>query len=155
MQSCLRRIAAEPAATTGLSGITWGGFSTNYFLFTYEDTRDTFAIPYDIDILEQVFKVPAKGEAQEDYAARPLYNKSNKFWSAKVCARSHVNEGSSSPADVISCPPLQSVADLLEEVPAGEEKVGLVRKVAEVRALYDSLSETYQANKGEAGIPLA
>ncbi len=51
--------------------------------------------------------------------------------------------------------PPQSVADLLDEVPAGERKDALVRKVADVRALYGGLSETYQASKGDAGIPLA
>lgn len=35
---------------TGLSGITWGGFDNHYYLFTYEETRDTFAIPHDIDV---------------------------------------------------------------------------------------------------------
>jgi hypothetical protein len=50
---------------------------------------------------------------------------------------------------------LQSVADLLGEVPAGERKEALVRKVADVRALYNGLHETYQAGKGDAGIPLA
>ena len=47
------------------------------------------------------------------------------------------------------------MADLLDEVPAGERKEGLVNKVAGVRALYNGLSETYQAGKGDAGIPLA
>lgn len=52
------------------------------------------------------------------------------------------------------CAP-QSVADLLEEVPEGDEKAALVQKVKDVKALYNSLSETYQSNKGDAGIPLA
>jgi len=47
------------------------------------------------------------------------------------------------------------VAELLAEVPAGERKESLVKKEAHVRALYNGLSETYQAGKGEAGIPLA
>jgi hypothetical protein len=39
---------------SGLSGITWSGFDNHYYLFTYEDTRDAFAIPHDIRILEEV-----------------------------------------------------------------------------------------------------
>lgn len=138
----------EPDGETGLSGITWSGFDNHFFLFTYEDTRDLFAIPYDIDILEQVFKVPAKGETEADFAARPLCaflllfsrsrtdepradRKANKFWKAK------------------------SVAQLVEELEEGEETDELVKKVARVRWLYSSLSATYQSGKGDAGIPLA
>jgi tRNA(Arg) A34 adenosine deaminase TadA len=40
-----------------LSGITWSGFNEFYYLFTYEDSRDLFSIPYDIDMIEQVFRV--------------------------------------------------------------------------------------------------
>lgn len=45
----------DEAGGAGLSGITWGGFDTFYYLFTYEDTRDAFSIPYDIDILKEVY----------------------------------------------------------------------------------------------------
>ena len=37
-----------------MSGITWGGWNTFFYLFTYEDTRDAFDIPHDIKILEEV-----------------------------------------------------------------------------------------------------
>lgn len=44
----------DNATLAGLSGITWAGFPVFYYLFTYEDTRDAFSIPYDIDILKEV-----------------------------------------------------------------------------------------------------
>ena len=37
----------------------------------------------------------------------------------------------------------------------GKEKEDLRQKVAEVKRMYDGLSETYQQGKGDAGIPLA
>ncbi|ORY92848.1 cytidine deaminase-like protein [Leucosporidium creatinivorum] len=116
-----------------LSGITWGGFDNHYYLFTYEETRDTFAIPYDIDILEQVFRVPSlsSSETPTDLTSRPLYNKSNKFWTAL------------------------SVNDLVASLVEGEEKDQLEKRVKEVKKMYDGLSETYQNGKGEKGIPLA
>lgn len=42
------------SAHAGLSGITWGGWNTFFYLFTYADTRDAFDIPHDIKILEEV-----------------------------------------------------------------------------------------------------
>ena len=38
-----------------LSAITWSGFDNFYFMFSYEETRDAFAMPHDIKILEEVF----------------------------------------------------------------------------------------------------
>jgi tRNA(Arg) A34 adenosine deaminase TadA len=38
----------------GLSGITWSGFDNFTYLFSYEQTRDAFAIPHDIKILQEV-----------------------------------------------------------------------------------------------------
>ncbi|KAI5476394.1 hypothetical protein MNV49_007772 [Pseudohyphozyma bogoriensis] len=129
-KDCVFFATHEPCSLC-LSGITWGGFDNHYFLFTYEDTRDTFSIPYDIEIIEEVFRVPVEGETPTQLANRALYNKSNKFWKAK------------------------SVADLVDELPEGEEKEGLRKKVEHVRGLYGKLSETYQSSKGDAGIPLA
>ncbi|BGP24626.1 hypothetical protein JCM10295v2_003544 [Rhodotorula toruloides] len=60
-KNCIFFSTHEPC----LSGITWGGFDNFYYLFTYEDTRDVFSIPYDIDILEE-----------------PLYNHANKFFTS-------------------------------------------------------------------------
>ncbi|BGP48173.1 hypothetical protein JCM10450v2_004045 [Rhodotorula kratochvilovae] len=116
-----------------LSGITWGGWDTFYYLFTYEDTRDAFAIPHDIRILEEVFRVPSTcaHESPADLAARPLYNRQNAFFRSGSCA------------------------ELLDAVPEGEEKDELRALWEEVRRVYGELSGTYQAGKGERGIPLA
>jgi len=99
-------------------------------MFTYEDTRAVFAIPHDIRILEEVYKVPAKGESEEDFAKRPLYNKTNAFWTAK------------------------SLADLVDELPEHERAPAMAR-IEEVKGRYNALSEVYQQDKGNKGIPLA
>ncbi|KAK3952039.1 hypothetical protein QBC32DRAFT_370664 [Pseudoneurospora amorphoporcata] len=66
-----------------LSGITWAGFNEFYYLFTYEDSRDLFTIPYDIEILEQVFRVKAPGDSEDSLRERPLYNRRNKFFTGR------------------------------------------------------------------------
>lgn len=90
-------------------------------------------LPSSLQILEQVFRVPSTSSAETEaqLAARPLYNKSNKFWTAR------------------------SVNELVDELEEGEEKEKLRERVAEVKKMYDGLSETYQSGKGDAGIPLA
>ena len=52
-----------------LSAITWAGFDNFYYFFTYEDSRDAFAIPHDLRILKEVFDVDDGG-----------YRRSNAFW---------------------------------------------------------------------------
>jgi tRNA(Arg) A34 adenosine deaminase TadA len=54
-----------------LSAITWAGFDNFYYFFSYEDSRDAFAIPHDLRILKEVFGVDDGG-----------YQRSNAFWSA-------------------------------------------------------------------------
>jgi len=54
-----------------LSGITWTGFDNFFYLFSYEDTRDAFAIPHDLKILEEVFGCPDGGYAPK-----------NSYWSS-------------------------------------------------------------------------
>lgn len=78
----------------------------------------------------QVYKVPAKGESAEDFASRPLYNKSNAFWTAR------------------------SVEELVGQLP--EDKRDVMRgRVTQIKKQYAGLSETYQASKGDKGIPMA
>ncbi|RSH90436.1 hypothetical protein EHS25_001041 [Saitozyma podzolica] len=128
-KDCVFFATHEPCSLC-LSGITWSGFDNHYYLFTYEDTRDAFAIPHDIRILEEVYKVPAKGESAEDFASRPLYNKSNAFWTAR------------------------SVEELVGQLP--EDKRDAMRgRVTQIKKQYAGLSETYQASKGDKGIPMA
>jgi len=52
-----------------LSAITWCGFDNFYYFFSYQDSRDEFAIPHDLKILKEVF-------GQESYRAQ------NEFWSS-------------------------------------------------------------------------
>ncbi|MDX3929387.1 MAG: nucleoside deaminase [Shinella sp.] len=52
-----------------LSAITWAGFDNFYYFFTHEDSRDSFAIPHDLKILKEVFRLEPGG-----------YARSNAFW---------------------------------------------------------------------------
>ncbi|ODO01887.1 CMP/dCMP deaminase zinc-binding protein [Cryptococcus wingfieldii CBS 7118] len=130
-KDCVFFATHEPCSLC-LSGITWSGFDNIHFLFTYEDTRDAFSIPHDIKILEEVFRVPSLSphEDSSQLAQRPLYNKTNHFFSAF------------------------SIADLIADVPQGE-RAEWEAKVKAVRDQYNALSSVYQEGKGGDGIPLA
>ena len=52
-----------------LSAITWTGFDNFYYLFSHEDSRDSFAIPHDLNILKEVFTLEPGG-----------YNAENAYW---------------------------------------------------------------------------
>ena len=121
-KDCVFFATHEPCSLC-LSGITWAGFGEFYYLFTYEDSRDLFSIPYDIDILEEVFRVPAPTDTAESLAARPLYNRRNKFFTAR------------------------SLSDLVEEIEDAEEKRKWSAEVQRVKAMYSDLSDTYQEGK--------
>lgn len=62
-------IATHEPCSLCLSAITWGGYDNFYYLFSHEDSRDSFAIPHDLKILKQVFTLEPGG-----------YNKSNDYW---------------------------------------------------------------------------
>jgi tRNA(Arg) A34 adenosine deaminase TadA len=128
-KDCIFFATHEPCSLC-LSGITWAGFNEFYYLFTYEDSRDLFAIPYDIDILEEVFRVPGPSDTPETLKERPLYNRKNKFFTAK------------------------SLADLLQEIEDKEERERLAAEIVRVKELYNGLSETYQEGK-KAGVESA
>lgn len=121
-RDCVFFATHEPCSLC-LSGITWAGFNEFYYLFTYEDSRDLFAIPYDIEILEEVFRVPGEGDTKATLRARPLYNRRNKFFTAK------------------------SLADLVGEVEDEGERERLAGEIERVKGLYNGLSETYQEGK--------
>ncbi|EXJ85633.1 hypothetical protein A1O1_05999 [Capronia coronata CBS 617.96] len=121
-KDCIFFATHEPCSLC-LSGITWSGFNEFYYMFTYEDSRDLFAIPYDIDILKSVFQVPAPGETEETLAEKPLYNRQNKFFKA------------------------QSLADLIESIEDGAAREKLKGELQRVRKMYDDLSATYQEGK--------
>ena len=121
-KDCIFFATHEPCSLC-LSGITWSGFNEFYYLFTYEDSRDLFAIPYDIDILQSVYQVASPNDTSETLAARPLYNRVNKFFTAK------------------------SVADLVAKIEDVVEREKLTAEVARVKAVYNELSDTYQQGK--------
>ena len=54
-----------------LSAITWAGFDNFIYLFSYQESRDLFAIPHDLKILNQVFNVQDGN-----------YKKSNQYWTS-------------------------------------------------------------------------
>ncbi|MDT5284369.1 MAG: hypothetical protein QOJ20_5564 [Mycobacterium sp.] len=54
-----------------VSAITWGGFDNFYYFFSYQDSRDAFAIPHDLTTLNEVFGLDDGG-----------YRRSNAFWTA-------------------------------------------------------------------------
>ena len=66
-KECLFLSTHEPCSMC-LSAITWAGFDNFYYLFSYEDSRDDFAIPHDLRILEEVF-----GCADGGYVAENAY----------------------------------------------------------------------------------
>lgn len=65
---CIFLSTHEPCSLC-LSAITWTGFDNFYYLFSHEDSRDSFAIPHDLKILKEVFTLDPGG-----------YNAENAFW---------------------------------------------------------------------------
>ena len=127
-KDCIFLTTHEPCSLC-LSGITWSGFDNFYYLFTYEDSRDSFAIPYDIAILKAVYQVPDLDRATvpDD---RPLYNRKNQYF------ESH------------------GIVAMIAGLDRGH-KEDLLARVDDLTGLYADLSAIYQADKGKRGIPLS
>lgn len=121
-KDCIFFATHEPCSLC-LSGITWSGFNEFYYLFTYEDSRDLFSIPYDIDILQSVYQVPSPEDTPETLSTKPLYNRTNKFFTAR------------------------SVLDLVGSIPDETERQKWTAEIARVKAIYDELSDVYQKGK--------
>ncbi|TGD87862.1 nucleoside deaminase [Mycolicibacterium sp. CH28] len=64
-------LSTHEPCTMCMSAITWAGFDNFFYFFSHEDSRDSFAIPHDLKILQEVFGLPPGG-----------YRRSNAFWSA-------------------------------------------------------------------------
>jgi tRNA(Arg) A34 adenosine deaminase TadA len=62
-------LATHEPCTLCLSAITWSGYDKFYYLFSHEDSRDSFNIGHDLRILKAVFKLDP-GE----------YARSNAYW---------------------------------------------------------------------------
>jgi tRNA(Arg) A34 adenosine deaminase TadA len=62
-------LASHEPCSLCLSAITWTGFDNFYYLFSNEDSRDSFAIPHDLKILKEVFTLDPGG-----------YNAENTYW---------------------------------------------------------------------------
>ena len=67
-RDCVFLATHEPCSLC-LSAITWTGFDNFYYLFSHEDSRDSFAIPHDLKILKEVFTLDPGG-----------YNAENAYW---------------------------------------------------------------------------
>jgi tRNA(Arg) A34 adenosine deaminase TadA len=67
-RDCIFITTHEPCSLC-LSAITWTGFDNFYYLFSHEDSRDSFAIPHDLRILKEVFTLEPGG-----------YNARNSYW---------------------------------------------------------------------------
>ena len=77
-KDCIFFTTHEPC-TLCLSAITWGGYDNFYYLFSHEDSRDSFNIGHDLRILKEVFKHDPGGYARENhywksYSLRNLIN---------------------------------------------------------------------------------
>ena len=74
-KDCIFLATHEPCSLC-LSAITWTGFDNFYYLFSHEDSRDSFAIPHDLRILKEVFTLDPGG-----------YNSQNAFWTGRSVRR--------------------------------------------------------------------
>ncbi len=128
VKDCLFLATHEPCSLC-LSGITWSGFDNFYYLFSHQDSRDSFAIPYDIQILQAVYAVP-EPETGMVSPGRDLYNRRNAFW---------VSHG---------------IQDMIASLDRNNREA-LMARFDDISALYAELSGTYQRGKGGKGIPLA
>lgn len=128
VRDCLFLATHEPCSLC-LSGITWSGFDNFYYLFSHADSRDSFAIPYDIQILKAVYAVPDP-DTDAVPAGRDLYNRSNAFWTS------------------------HGLQQMIAGLDRGHREI-LLARLDDISALYADLSQTYQSSKGTKGIPLA
>ncbi|KAM4055803.1 cytidine and deoxycytidylate deaminase zinc-binding domain-containing protein [Hirsutella rhossiliensis] len=114
-------LATHEPCSLCLSAIAWAGFGEFYYLFKYEETRDLFGFPDDINILEEVFRVRGN-DTEEQVQQRELYNAENKFFKG------------------------MSIADMVQETDEGERD-RLAEEMKRVKGLYDDLHATFLTEK--------
>ena len=64
-------LATHEPCTLCASAIAWGGYDNFYYLFSHEDSRDSFQIGHDLKILKEVFRHEPGG-----------YARHNAYWTA-------------------------------------------------------------------------
>ena len=74
-KDCLFLATHEPCSLC-LSAITWTGFDNFFYLFSHADSRDSFAIPHDLNILKEVFRLDPGG-----------YRAANAYWTSHPIRR--------------------------------------------------------------------
>ena len=62
-------ISSHEPCSLCLSAITWSGFDNFYYFFPYNETKSSFNIPHDLNILKEVFNIDGGN-----------YIKDNKYW---------------------------------------------------------------------------
>ena len=127
-KDCLFLATHEPCSLC-LSGITWSGFDNFYYLFSHQDSADSFAIPYDIQILKAVYAVPDP-DREAPAPGRDLYNRTNAYFTSHDISR------------------------MIAGLDRGN-KERLTARMDDLSALYADLSAIYQRDKGKKGIPLS
>jgi tRNA(Arg) A34 adenosine deaminase TadA len=127
-RDCLFLATHEPCSLC-LSGIAWSGFDNFYYLFSHQDSADSFAIPYDIQILKAVYAVPDP-DRTAPAPGRDLYNRVNPYFTSHDISR------------------------LIAGLDRGN-KESLTARIDDLSALYADLSAVYQRGKGKHGIPLS
>ena len=72
---CIFLSTHEPCSLC-LSAIAWSGFDNFYYFFPYNDTKRSFNIPHDLNILKEIFKIN-----------NGKYNLSNSYWKSHSIIR--------------------------------------------------------------------
>ncbi|KAH9920450.1 CMP/dCMP deaminase [Fomitopsis serialis] len=121
-KDCFFLTTHEPCSLC-LSAITWSGFDNFYYFFTHEESRDNFDDPYDMKVIQSVFKTPVEGEPNETRERHALYNRKNEFFEAI------------------------SLDGLLGDVEDAYSRERLAKKMTGLRVAYVDLVEKQRKNK--------
>lgn len=74
-------LATHEPCSLCLSGVAWSGIPEFAYLFSHQDSADSFAIPYDLAILRGVYAVPDPDRDEVD-PGRDLYNRTNAYFTS-------------------------------------------------------------------------